>query len=120
MPAFGSDGLHWAQEIEDTVVLLLERGAVVETDMLANLKTVLPAEAANVLTSIIPETPHSRGDSSGGGMPSYDSLATADDYNYASGSAGMSNAPTMTYSGQDVQNSQLGENNMYNEAWVMA
>ena len=45
------------QELEDTVVQCLERGVEVESDVISNIKTVLPTEAANMLTSIIPEPP---------------------------------------------------------------
>ncbi len=32
------------QEVEETLVEFLEKGAIVESDVLANVKTVLPAE----------------------------------------------------------------------------
>ena len=36
------------QELEDTVLSFLEKGVTVEQDVLANLKTVLPPDAAQV------------------------------------------------------------------------
>lgn len=42
------------QEVEDTVVEFLEKGAVLEVDILANLKTVLPAEVAGIITEFVP------------------------------------------------------------------
>lgn len=38
------------QELEDTVLSFLEKGVTVEQDVLANLKTVLPPDAAQVRT----------------------------------------------------------------------
>ncbi|KAG1658485.1 hypothetical protein FOA52_006264 [Chlamydomonas sp. UWO 241] len=49
------------REFEATMVEFLEKGAVVETDVLANIKTVLPAEAANMLSELIPEPPNKAG-----------------------------------------------------------
>jgi len=45
------------KELEETVCEFLEKGAGVETDILANVKTILPAEAANMLTELIPQPP---------------------------------------------------------------
>lgn len=45
------------KELEDTVLEFLERGADVETDVLANIKTVLPPEVANIMSEIIPGPP---------------------------------------------------------------
>lgn len=46
------------QEVEDQLVTLLERGATVESDVLANVKTMLPAEAVTILDEFIPEPPN--------------------------------------------------------------
>ncbi|GLC37385.1 hypothetical protein PLESTB_001593000 [Pleodorina starrii] len=46
------------KEVEDTLVEFLEKGATVESDVLANVKTVLPPEAANLLNELIPEPPN--------------------------------------------------------------
>jgi hypothetical protein len=70
----------WPQEVEDTLVTFLERGATVETDILANLKTLLPPEVSAQLDEIIPPPPNAAGGSRQpwqqqqyeGGPPSYD------------------------------------------------
>ncbi len=49
--------LSLPQELESTLLQCLEKGADVEVDVLTNLKTVLPAEAANVLSDLIPAPP---------------------------------------------------------------
>ncbi|GIL77198.1 hypothetical protein Vretimale_3147 [Volvox reticuliferus] len=46
------------KEVEDTLVGFLEKGATVESDVLANVKTLLPPEAANLLNEFIPEPPN--------------------------------------------------------------
>ena len=81
------------------MVDLLERGLEVETDALANLKTVLPAEAANMLTSMIPEPPTRSG--------SFSTLEEQDSGAMATHS--RSDAPTTTYYQEDVMASQVGE-----------
>lgn len=48
------------KELEDLVVDFLEKGATIEQDVLANLKTVLPEQAANLLTELIPTPPFQR------------------------------------------------------------
>lgn len=45
------------QEVEDTVVEFLERGTTIETDVLANVKAVLPPEVAQTIDSIVPPPP---------------------------------------------------------------
>lgn len=45
------------KEVEDTMLEFLEKGTDVEQDVLTNLKTMLPAEAANMLSELIPEPP---------------------------------------------------------------
>ena len=77
------------QELEDTVVEFLERGADVEADVLANIKTVLPVEAANMLSEIIPPAPSKQS-----------SFVQAD-----SDVVG----PPQTYYREDVAASQIGE-----------
>ncbi|KAJ9531366.1 hypothetical protein V8C86DRAFT_2577607 [Haematococcus lacustris] len=76
------------EEVESTVLEFLERGAVVEQDVLANLKTMLPAEAANVLSGFIPDPPNRVTQDSY--MP--DGMAAATD----------NNVPLVTYGQQDV------------------
>lgn len=49
-----------SQEIEDNLVEFLDKGTTLETDILANLKTVLPSEATTILNEIIPEPPNSK------------------------------------------------------------
>jgi hypothetical protein len=46
------------KEVEDTMLEFLEKGTDVEQDVLSNLKTMLPAEAANMLSELIPEPPN--------------------------------------------------------------
>ncbi|KAG2495236.1 hypothetical protein HYH03_006509 [Edaphochlamys debaryana] len=46
------------KEVESTLVEFLEKGATVEGEVLANVKTLLPPEAANVLNELIPEPPN--------------------------------------------------------------
>ncbi|GFR42023.1 hypothetical protein Agub_g2839 [Astrephomene gubernaculifera] len=45
------------KEVEETLVGFLEKGATVESDVLANVKTILPPEAASLLNELIPEPP---------------------------------------------------------------
>eukprot|EP00879_Flechtneria_rotunda_P005220 GHRR01005503.1.p1 GENE.GHRR01005503.1~~GHRR01005503.1.p1 ORF type:complete len:257 (+),score=83.41 GHRR01005503.1:408-1178(+) len=45
------------QEVEDTLVSFLERGATVESDVLANLKLVLPPDVMRQLDELIPPLP---------------------------------------------------------------
>lgn len=45
------------QEVEDALVEFLERGANIETDILANLKQALPADVAQQLETMIPPPP---------------------------------------------------------------
>jgi hypothetical protein len=45
------------QEVEDTLVEFLEKGATVESDILANVKSILPKEAADQLDALIPSPP---------------------------------------------------------------
>lgn len=45
------------REVEDTLVDFLERGAIVESDILANVKAMLPKEAADQLDALIPNPP---------------------------------------------------------------
>ncbi|KAF5834243.1 hypothetical protein DUNSADRAFT_9196 [Dunaliella salina] len=48
------------KELEDVVVDFLEKGATMEQDFLDNLKSMLPEQAANLLTELIPEPPYQR------------------------------------------------------------
>ncbi|EFJ48791.1 hypothetical protein VOLCADRAFT_104621 [Volvox carteri f. nagariensis] len=50
------------KEVEETLVGFLEKGATVESDVLANVKTLLPPEAANLLNEFIPEPPNKQPD----------------------------------------------------------
>lgn len=47
------------QEVEDTLVTFLERGATVETDILANIKVLLPPDVTKQLDELIPPPPNS-------------------------------------------------------------
>eukprot|EP00878_Enallax_costatus_P021180 GHUV01022415.1.p2 GENE.GHUV01022415.1~~GHUV01022415.1.p2 ORF type:complete len:107 (+),score=30.87 GHUV01022415.1:119-439(+) len=48
------------QEVEDTLVTFLERGATVETDILANIKVLLPPDVTKQLDELIPPPPNSQ------------------------------------------------------------
>jgi hypothetical protein len=46
------------QEVEDTLVEFLERGATLETDVLNNLKAALPGDVVRQLDELIPPPPN--------------------------------------------------------------
>lgn len=48
------------QEVEDTLVSFLERGATVETDILTNLKLLLPPDVTKQLDEFIPPPPNAQ------------------------------------------------------------
>lgn len=48
------------QEVEDTLVTFLERGASVETDTLSVIKAVLPPEVTKQLDELIPPPPNAQ------------------------------------------------------------
>jgi hypothetical protein len=48
------------QEVEDQLVTFLERGATVESDILANLKVLLPPDVTKQLDDLIPPPPNSK------------------------------------------------------------
>jgi hypothetical protein len=48
------------QEVEDQLVTFLERGATVESDILANLKVLLPPDVTKQLDELIPPPPTSK------------------------------------------------------------
>ncbi|KXZ46820.1 hypothetical protein GPECTOR_40g554 [Gonium pectorale] len=50
------------KEVEETLVSFLEKGATVESDVLANVKTLLPPEAATLINDLIPEPPNKQPD----------------------------------------------------------
>jgi hypothetical protein len=53
--------LHYiSQEVEDQLVTFLERGATVESDILANLKVLLPPDVTKQLDELIPPPPNSK------------------------------------------------------------
>lgn len=88
------------QEVEDQLVTLLERGATVESDVLANVKTMLPAEAVTILDEFIPEPPNKQA-----------AAAAASASASASWSEPMATgapAPVVTYSQGDVMTAQVG------------
>lgn len=82
------------QEVEDQLVTFLERGATVESDVIANVKTILPPEAATMLTELIPEPPNKQPD------------AMADAMGYAAPMDDASAQPAVTYYQSDVMNAQ--------------
>lgn len=47
-------------EVEDTLLTFLERGATVETDILANVKVLLPSEVVTQLDELIPPPPNAK------------------------------------------------------------
>lgn len=48
------------QEVEDTLVTFLERGATVETDILSNIKLLLPPDVTKQLDEFIPPPPNAQ------------------------------------------------------------
>eukprot|EP00882_Tetradesmus_deserticola_P013548 GHRQ01014384.1.p1 GENE.GHRQ01014384.1~~GHRQ01014384.1.p1 ORF type:complete len:171 (+),score=49.01 GHRQ01014384.1:166-678(+) len=48
------------QEVEDQLVTFLERGATIESDILANLKVLLPPDVTKQLDELIPPPPNSQ------------------------------------------------------------
>uniref|UniRef100_A0A383WBX7 Uncharacterized protein n=1 Tax=Tetradesmus obliquus TaxID=3088 RepID=A0A383WBX7_TETOB len=48
------------QEVEDQLVTFLERGATIESDILANLKVLLPPDVTKQLDELIPPPPNSK------------------------------------------------------------
>lgn len=48
------------QEVEDTLVTFLERGATIETDILANIKVLLPPDVTKQLDDLIPPPPNTQ------------------------------------------------------------
>jgi len=81
------------QLAEVRVLELLERGADVEADVLANIKTALPIEVANILTEFIPEP------------PSKQSIVQGDFSDIPP--AGTADVPTVTYGKADVAAIQI-------------
>ncbi len=79
------------------MVEFLERGTIVEQDVLANLKTVLPPEAATVLTDMIPEPPNKH-PQTGPVVPVPSSDITQ----------AQPEQPPVTYGQQDVLSVQIG------------
>lgn len=79
-----------ALELESTLLEYLEKGADVEVDVIANIKTVLPPEAANLLTEIIPSPPNK-------------TTNTADYSSYSSSDV----TPAVTYAKEDVAANQI-------------
>ncbi|MEW5298595.1 MAG: hypothetical protein WDW38_000677 [Sanguina aurantia] len=79
------------KEVEDTVVEFLEKGVVLEVDILANLKTVLPAEVASIITEFVPAPPNS--------LRAEAEVEPMDDYPMA--------APPVTYQSTDVLPNQV-------------
>eukprot|EP00798_Chlamydomonas_sp_ICE-L_P023015 gene23015-30208_t len=85
------------KEVENRVVECVEKGADVETEVLSNLKMILPAEAANVLSELIPEQP-------GKAMGMSDMPSSSMDMSTNGMPADM---PQVTYSGSDVMADRL-------------
>lgn len=84
------------QEVEDTLVEFLEKGATVESDVLANVKTILPPEAATLLNELIPEPPNK---SHGPNVVPVEPLDVT----------AAPAAPAVTYYQADVVANQIGE-----------
>lgn len=76
----------------------LEKGTIVEQDVLTNLKTVLPPEAATALTELIPDPPNKQ--------PQAGPIVPVDSADIAEAAY---NAPAVTYGQQDVYTVQIGE-----------
>lgn len=91
------------QEVEDTVVEFLEKGATLETDVLSNIKQMLPTDIASRLDTIIPQPPNSALNMDGrAGVQVYedgmDALSSA-----------SSSAQTVVYDAASVLQDQVGK-----------
>mmetsp|Transcript_13897 Transcript_13897/g.24359 ORF Transcript_13897/g.24359 Transcript_13897/m.24359 type:complete len:266 (+) Transcript_13897:86-883(+) len=75
------------KEMETTVLEFLEKGTIVEQDVLSNLKSALPADAAQMLSELIPEPPNKD-------FQSGPTVPVEPEY--------RSDAPTVMYGSQDV------------------
>lgn len=87
------------------MISLLERGVTVEADVLANLKTMLPAEAAQMLDQLVPEAPNAP-------RPPTSPMDTIDMAPTTSGTS------STTYYQADVLASQLGETLWLSCVWT--
>lgn len=88
------------QEVEDTLVEFLRRGAGLETDVLSSLKSALPQELAQQLDAVIPPLPDDAGGAAGGG---------AGGGSGASGAYGVvaEEPPAVVYTADAVADSQI-------------
>ena len=93
---FEEKGAVLTQELESTLLEYLEKGADVEVDVLANIKTVLPPEAANLLTEIIPLPPNKAN-------PDFSSSS----YYSTTSTTSSSEAALVTYQKEDVAANQI-------------
>ncbi|KAG2454767.1 hypothetical protein HYH02_000602 [Chlamydomonas schloesseri] len=94
------------KEVEDTLVEFLEKGATVESDVLANVKTILPPEAATLLNELIPEPPNKAG--AGAHQGAYGAnVVPVEPVDLGSGSGGAPAAPAVTYYQADVVANQI-------------
>lgn len=103
------------KEVESIMVQCLEKGVVVEQDMLASVKSKLPQEAVNMLNSLIPPAPssvssasftsYSTSFSSSSSMDPVD--VTPEPVNSTTTTTSTApNAPTTIYGQQDVMATQ--------------
>jgi hypothetical protein len=76
------------QEVEDTLVSFLERGATIETDILSNIKLLLPPDVTKQLDDLIPPPPNAQ--------PAVDEAAVFDE-------------PPVIYTADSVLENQIGE-----------
>jgi hypothetical protein len=74
--------------VEDTLVGFLERGATIETDILTNIKLLLPPDVTKQLDELIPPPPNAQ--------PSAAETAVADE-------------PPVIYTADSVLENQIGE-----------
>jgi hypothetical protein len=80
---------HNEQEVEDTLVTFLERGATLESDILNNVKVLLPPEVSKQLDELIPAPPNARP------QPEYPEVEMQE--------------PPVIYTADSVLESQIGE-----------
>lgn len=80
------------KEVEDIMVDCLEKGAIVESDIVNNVKTVLPPDVASVIDEIRPSPPNQQ--------------PFTEPMDMGMGPA-PSSAPLVTYHQSDVQDSQI-------------
>jgi hypothetical protein len=85
------------QEVEDTLVSFLERGATIETDILSNIKLLLPPDVTKQLDDLIPPPPNAQ--------PAVDEAAVFDE-------------PPVMYTADSVLENQIGEHQAKQLHWM--